>query len=105
MRTPVTYDLIEKAKTKRGGWTKKQLAAVGVSWPPSQGWKSRIVGGTLDDEGLAQFLTDPRDPLLYENWRGIQERVFNWLCSLDDCPERSHAIQVYRSRLSKGRTE
>ena len=30
---------IERAKSARGGWTKAQLAAWGVSWPPPKGWR------------------------------------------------------------------
>ena len=41
---------IESAKTPKGGWTKKQLAEWGVSWPPPKGWKrALILGCALED--------------------------------------------------------
>jgi len=40
----VTREEIEAAKKSNGGsgWTREQLAAWGVSWPPKKGWKSRL---------------------------------------------------------------
>jgi ribonuclease HI len=39
----VTDSDIEAAKTKNGGWTRKQLAEWGVSWPPRRGWKRALI--------------------------------------------------------------
>jgi hypothetical protein len=33
---------IEAAKSPQGGWTRAQLAAWGVAWPPPKGWRARI---------------------------------------------------------------
>lgn len=38
-----TKSEIEAAKTEKGGYTKSQLAAWGVPWPPEQGWKKRLI--------------------------------------------------------------
>jgi hypothetical protein len=35
-------DEIAAARTPAGGWTKAQLAAWGVPWPPPAGWKERL---------------------------------------------------------------
>ena len=35
-------DEIEAARTPAGGWTRDQLAAWGVPWPPPAGWKQRL---------------------------------------------------------------
>lgn len=40
----ITEEEIEKARTSKGGWTRDQLAAWGVSWPPQKGWKKRLLG-------------------------------------------------------------
>lgn len=37
-----TREQIEAAKTENGGWTRKQLAEWGVSWPPRKGWRREI---------------------------------------------------------------
>lgn len=39
----VTRDELEQAKTAAGGYTREQLAAWGVSWPPPKGWKKKIL--------------------------------------------------------------
>lgn len=41
----VTKQEIEVAKSKNGGWSKKQLETWGVPWPPPKGWKERVVDG------------------------------------------------------------
>lgn len=33
---------VTRAKTKRGGWTRTQLAAWGVPWPPKKGWRAAL---------------------------------------------------------------
>ncbi|WP_435190027.1 hypothetical protein [Streptomyces sp. bgisy126] len=33
---------IEAARTPAGGWTRDQLAAWGVPWPPPKGWKDEL---------------------------------------------------------------
>ncbi|MFF1785591.1 TnsA endonuclease N-terminal domain-containing protein [Kitasatospora sp. NPDC058243] len=45
VRPPVipTLEEIEAARTPAGGWTRRQLAAWGVSWPPTKGWKQNLV--------------------------------------------------------------
>ena len=41
----VSFADIEAAKTPRGGWTRAQLHAWGVPWPPPKGWKQALVAG------------------------------------------------------------
>ena len=36
---------LERLKTKRGGYTKADLARMGVPWPPPKGWAKRLCGG------------------------------------------------------------
>jgi hypothetical protein len=39
----ITKEEIESKKTERGGYTKKQLALWGISWPPPKGWKAKLI--------------------------------------------------------------
>lgn len=39
----ITKEYIESLKTDQGGWTKKDLKKLGVSWPPKKGWKKRLL--------------------------------------------------------------
>lgn len=41
MKLP-TLGEIERAATKRGGYTREQLAEWGVPWPPPKGWKKAL---------------------------------------------------------------
>ncbi|WP_055530913.1 TnsA endonuclease N-terminal domain-containing protein [Streptomyces graminilatus] len=36
-------DDIEAARTPAGGWTRDQLAAWGIPWPPPQGWREQLI--------------------------------------------------------------
>ena len=40
----VTYDMSERKKPGPGGWKRKALAYLGVSWPPEKGWRAKIIG-------------------------------------------------------------
>jgi hypothetical protein len=40
----VTLEEIMAARTPRGSWTKAQLQAWGVPWPPQKGWAKRLTG-------------------------------------------------------------
>ena len=40
----VNKELLALAATTTGGYTRKQLDALGVTWPPPKGWKRRAVG-------------------------------------------------------------
>ena len=41
----LTDQQIEAGKSPRGGFTRKQLAAWGVPWPPVQGWRTALLAG------------------------------------------------------------
>ncbi len=43
----ITLEVIEKLKTRAGGWTRRDLALLGVPWPPVSGWKDRIIGNEM----------------------------------------------------------
>lgn len=39
----------------RGGWTKDQLASIGVSWPPPSGWIDALIGSMVEEGQRADF--------------------------------------------------
>lgn len=53
----ITYELIEKGASDGGGWTAKQLAILGVSWPPKGGWKERVIGNFISTDDAEMFLS------------------------------------------------
>lgn len=42
-RPPISAAEIEAGKSAAGGWSRKQLAAWGVPWPPPKGWKDHLM--------------------------------------------------------------
>jgi hypothetical protein len=51
----VTREWILNYRTQNGAWTSKQLAFIGVSWPPIAGWIKRAVGTKISVEAKAAF--------------------------------------------------
>lgn len=51
----LTKDIIEAARTPNGGFTKSQLAAIGIDWPPPQGWIEKKVGTKITPTQLEAF--------------------------------------------------
>lgn len=52
----LTNEILNKAETRKGGFTKKQLAIIGVSWPPPKGWKKKRLGDHFPEKTLRDFL-------------------------------------------------
>lgn len=52
----ITEDLIAAGTSERGGLSKRQLALLGVDWPPLSGWKKSIIGRSISDEDAEEFL-------------------------------------------------
>lgn len=51
----LTKDIIEAARTPNGGFTKSQLAAIGIDWPPPQDWIEEKVGTKITPTQLEVF--------------------------------------------------
>lgn len=49
---------IHAHKTKNGAWTRKQLAAIGVEWPPPKGWIGRANGQEITDAQRVAFVEE-----------------------------------------------
>lgn len=52
----ITNELINAAKTEKGGWTKAQLMVIGINWPPSKGWKETVLGLEISEEKARLFV-------------------------------------------------
>lgn len=51
----MTHEWLHQWKTGKGGWTRVQLAAIGVPWPPKKGWLSAAIGREITDEQRRRF--------------------------------------------------
>lgn len=50
MKLTITNEFIESLKSDKGGFTRKQLEAIGVTWPPEKGWKGKVIGKEIERE-------------------------------------------------------
>lgn len=51
----ITFDWLTKNCTRRGGYNRVQIEAVGLKWPPRHGWKNRIVGREITEQQQQLF--------------------------------------------------
>ena len=51
----VTREWIFANTTDRGAWTREQLKAIGVDWPPRAGWIDRCEGLCITDDAKRSF--------------------------------------------------
>lgn len=51
----VTDEWLSKNMTAAGGYKKRQLALLNVSWPPAKGWKRWVVGKPISDNVAREF--------------------------------------------------
>ena len=54
-KVELTKEIIEAARTPNGGFTKSQLAAIGIDWPPPQDWIEEKVGTKITPAQLEAF--------------------------------------------------
>jgi hypothetical protein len=51
----VSREWIEKNKTASGAWTRPQIRALGIDWPPTRGWINRVENKVISDENARIF--------------------------------------------------
>ena len=51
----ITREYINSNKTARGAWTKVQIEALGLEWPPTNGWINCLIGEILSPEQASRF--------------------------------------------------
>ena len=53
----ITEELLEEGLSRKGGWNKKQLQALGVKdFLQEPGWKKRLIGAVVTEEQKNEFL-------------------------------------------------
>lgn len=52
----LTSDMIEAAKSPKGGFNARQLKLLGIGWPPYKGWKESLIGKTISAENYQLFI-------------------------------------------------
>jgi len=51
----LTVEYINSYRTEKGAFTRKQVEALGLEWPPSSGWIRRIAGTEITDDQAREF--------------------------------------------------
>lgn len=51
-----TDEMIDAARSEKGGWSEKQLKLLGIKWPPIRGWKNAVVGKRIAGSVMASFI-------------------------------------------------
>jgi hypothetical protein len=39
----------------RSGWTRAQLAVLGIPWPPPKGWRANLIGRLISEDTAEEF--------------------------------------------------
>lgn len=66
----VNEELLAHAATPSGGYTKTQLAAIGVPWPPPKHWKRAVVGRRISRTAFdALMMVRYLQPSAADRWR------------------------------------
>lgn len=72
-------DEVDAARSPAGGWSKAQLAAWGVPWPPPKGWRAELVRRWQDAQpNIAPPV--PAPPAVPLRGRGDEARVVAAFC-------------------------
>ena len=59
----VTEELLALGRSDAGGWTRAQLAVLGVPWPPVTGWKKTVLSKPIAHEAAVAFIEGKKAPL------------------------------------------
>ena len=51
----ITKQYINSHRTPRGAFTKAQVEALGIKWPPRAGWINRVIGEVISTEQAKKF--------------------------------------------------
>lgn len=52
----ITEEFLASGLSARGGYSRRQLELLGVSWPPPKGWKRSVMDGIITEELAAEFV-------------------------------------------------
>ena len=52
----ITRELIREGQSLAGGWNRKQVELLGLSWPPKHGWQHKLLGTEISEASAARFV-------------------------------------------------
>jgi hypothetical protein len=54
----VNNEVLAMAQTRNGGYTRAQLTAIGVPWPPPRRWKAAILGRRIPRHAFDALMSE-----------------------------------------------
>ena len=51
----ITKEWLDSNRTAKGAFTRKQIQALGIKWPPRSGWMQSVIGEMITHEQARQF--------------------------------------------------
>ncbi len=55
-KVTLTHEMLQNASTDAGGWTRAQIQALGIKWPPRHGWLQGLVGQQVTAAQWKEFV-------------------------------------------------
>lgn len=52
----ISKEFLSAGASAVGGYTRKQVQLLGLTWPPPKGWKNLVIGTEISDESAEEFL-------------------------------------------------
>lgn len=67
---------INQLQTPNGGWTKADLASLGVPWPPPHGWKKKLLTKPRPEKSMSKRKAYYLSYLKSEHWYQLRAQAF-----------------------------
>jgi len=52
----LTKEMLKAGQSRHGGWSRAQVALLGVKWPLLRGWQRELIGMFVSDETVDEFV-------------------------------------------------
>lgn len=94
----LTNDIIEQGKSRRNGWSMKQLAVFGI-FELKKGWRRNLIGREVSPESIARFLA-----LKDKHLRAVETNQLSFVQDVaHDCKQCIHGVtESCRDTLPRG---
>ncbi len=70
----ITKKYILDNMTERGAWTKPQIEALGIQWPPAKGWIELLIDNEISSEKAKIF--ESKVPAKARNYDHLLQNLF-----------------------------
>jgi sialic acid synthase SpsE len=100
----LTKEMIDAAATSGCGFTKRQIEAVGVQWPPVKGWKKQLVGKLVTAKQYSTFSKCQETTTPAESTDPVKEAAYHHAVAVWQAVEGRHrtrsVVAVERTRVA-----